>query len=243
MLLTRTPQLRGHAAARRHDVQRARRFVYPLSALDTRTTTMSSSLSSSSPLSLFYSIPWEVKAFVLSLFFYHVSEFTIAAVYNRCTLSSSSWLLSTQYCIAMAAACVEYALEYALVPSLKGHGVVSAVGLAMVVCGDGLRKVAEVTARHNFTHQIMLRKRPEHRLVQHGVYRFMRHPGYLGWLWWSVGTQVLLCNPACAVGFAYVGWRFFERRVQFEEARLRDMFPGTYAAYAAKTPTFIPGIK
>ena len=166
-----------------------------------------------------------MTAFVLSLLFYHVSEYTIAAVYNRSTLSSSSWLLSTQYCVAMSAACVEYALEYALLPSIKGHAPVCAAGLAMVVLGDGLRKVAEITARHNFTHQIMMRKRPEHRVVSHGVYRHARHPGYLGWLWWSVGTQVLLCNPVCCVGFAYVGWRFFAHRIPFEEALLRDMFP------------------
>ena len=187
-------------------------------------------------------VPWEVSAFALSLLFYHVSEYAIAAVYNRSTLSSSSWLLSKQYCIAMSAACVECALEYVLVPSLKGHGVVCAVGLAMVVTGDGLRKLAEITARHNFTHQIMLRKRPEHVLVQHGVYRYARHPGYLGWLWWSVGTQVLLCNPVCCVAFAYVSWRFFAQRVPFEERLLRDMFPGKYEAYAAKTPTWMPGI-
>jgi hypothetical protein len=42
----------------------------------------------------------------------------------------------------VTAACVEYALEAALLPSLKGHAAVCGVGLAMVVLGDGLRKVA-----------------------------------------------------------------------------------------------------
>lgn len=28
---------------------------------------------------------------------------------------------------------------------------------------------------------------------------FSRHPSYMGWFWWSIGTQLLLCNPiVCA---------------------------------------------
>ena len=80
------------------------------------------------------------------------------------------------------------------------------LGLAMVVAGDALRKTAEITARHNFTHKIMTRRRAEHVVVRRGVYRHVRHPGYLGWFVWSVGTQVLLCNPACVVAFT-VFWR------------------------------------
>lgn len=35
-------------------------------------------------------------------------------------------------------------------------------------------------------------------------FRYIRHPGYLGWLVWSVGTQVLLINPICTVLFGIV---------------------------------------
>lgn len=34
--------------------------------------------------------------------------------------------------------------------------------------------------------------------------RYVRHPGYLGWLLWAVGTQVLLCNPVTTIAFAVV---------------------------------------
>ncbi|CAN0453530.1 unnamed protein product, partial [Hapterophycus canaliculatus] len=35
------------------------------------------------------------------------------------------------------------------------------------------------------------RQREEsHQLVTSGVYRFLRHPSYFGWFWWSLGTQV-----------------------------------------------------
>lgn len=75
----------------------------------------------------------------------------------------------------------------------------------------------QLTARGAFTHNIQTQRRPGHRLVTRGVYRVARHPGYLGWLLWAVGTQLLLANPLCAAAFAYVvrflseggrdGWR------------------------------------
>lgn len=43
---------------------------------------------------------------------------------------------------------------------------------------------------------------------------YLRHPSYFGWFWWVVGTQVLLWNPLCLVGYAYVSWKFFDQRIR-----------------------------
>ena len=192
---------------------------------------------------VFPSLPWEARAFLASLATYHVSEYAIAWAYNRPLLSRDSWLLSTPYCVAMLAGCAEYALELALgFDASRRLESVRLLGLAMVVAGDALRKTAEITARHNFTHKIMTRRRAEHVVVRRGVYRHVRHPGYLGWFVWSVGTQVLLCNPACVVAFTVAAWRFFADRIPVEEEHLTRMLTGENAAYSAVTPTWIPGI-
>ena len=34
--------------------------------------------------------------------------------------------------------------------------------------------------------------------------RYIRHPGYLGFLLWCVGTQMLLVNPVCCIIFTIV---------------------------------------
>lgn len=47
-----------------------------------------------------------------------------------------------------------------------------------------------ITAGTSFTHLISYDKRRDHRLVTRGVYSLFRHPSYVGWFWWSVGTQV-----------------------------------------------------
>ena len=191
------------------------------------------------------SVPWEARAFVASLFVYHVSEYAIARAYNKETLSKHSWLLSKPYCTAMSFAVLEYVLELFLFPATKASDAlhfVRLLGLFCVVFGDGLRKAAEITAAASFTHVIQTSRRPQHRVIKHGVYRYVRHPGYLGWFIWSVGTQIMLCNPLGAVVFVVASWRFFKNRIPFEEKALVAMFPGEYAAYAAATRTWIPGI-
>lgn len=45
--------------------------------------------------------------------------------------------------------------------------------------------------------------------------RFVRHPSYLGFFIWSIGTQVLLVNPICTVGYAIVTWRYFAQRIRY----------------------------
>lgn len=34
-----------------------------------------------------------------------------------------------------------------------------------------------------------------HRLITNGVYGLVHHPDFGGFFVWSVGTQIMLCNP------------------------------------------------
>ncbi len=73
--------------------------------------------------------------------------------------------------------------------------------------------------------------------------RYLRHPSYFGWFWWSIGTQVLLCNPVCSVGFACAAWYFFNERIPYEEWRLLEFFPGQYEAYMRRSHIGIPFLR
>lgn len=66
----------------------------------------------------------------------------------------------------------------------------SATGLLMVVFGECLRKAAMFTAGSNFNHVVQSEKSDTHTLVTSGVYAWCRHPSYVGWFYWSIGTQV-----------------------------------------------------
>lgn len=107
---------------------------------------------------------------------------------------------------------LEYIIEIVLVPELKEHWVISDLGLALVLIGEIIRKMGILTAGKAFTHLIKIYHEEQHQLITHGIYSYIRHPGYCGFLIWSVGTQIMLCNPISTIAFAAVVWCFFAKR-------------------------------
>ena len=117
------------------------------------------------------------------------------------------------------------------------------MGLVMVVIGEIIRKLAIITAGRAFTHLIKIYHEEHHDLVTHGVYGYFRHPGYCGFLIWSIGTQVMLCNPVSTFAFAIVVWSFFAKRIPYEEYFLRQFFGSDYNEYAHRVPSGVPFVK
>jgi protein-S-isoprenylcysteine O-methyltransferase Ste14 len=84
--------------------------------------------------------------------------------------------------------------------------------------------------------------RHQHQLVTAGIYRYVRHPMYLGFLLWAIAQMLLL--PNWVVGAAgLVGWTvFFASRVGREERMLLDEFGDQYEEYISRTYRVIPGL-
>eukprot|EP00250_Pteridium_aquilinum_P027112 c3422_g1_i1 orf=113-760(+) len=195
-------------------------------------------------LAMATSHPLQLICFFGTLFFFHISEFLLALFHHGPSkVSTSSFLFSKQYLVAMVCGLVEYGIEAFFVPELKTQMLVSYTGLALIVLGETIRKSAILTAKHNFTHDIKMYHREDHELVSHGVYRLVRHPSYLGFFVWSIGTQVLLVNPICTVAYAIVTWHYFAQRIQFEEYFLRQFFGKQYSDYAKRVPSGIPFVE
>ena len=76
------------------------------------------------------------------------------------------------------------------VSALKQFYSLSCLGLGLVLFGELLRKLAMYTAGTNFNHYVQYIREDGHILVTSGVYGLCRHPSYVGWFYWSVGTQV-----------------------------------------------------
>ena len=182
--------------------------------------------------------------YALFMVVFHSLEFVLTAAYNPRTATSESFLLnhSKAYKIAAVAAWIEYAIESALFPALKSSRATLFVGFCVLLAGQTIRTAAMAQAKSNFTHQVANQKQSKHRLVTSGLYAHLRHPSYFGWFWWSVGTQVLLANPLCAVAYFAASWKFFAERIPHEEDALARFFPDEYPAYKARTRVGIPFI-
>jgi protein-S-isoprenylcysteine O-methyltransferase len=70
----------------------------------------------------------------------------------------------------------------------------------------------------------------------------LRHPAYFGWFYWSIGTQLLLCNPICIIAYTGASWSFFNARIPHEENLLLKFYPAGYPEYLRRTYIGIPFI-
>ena len=119
-------------------------------------------------------------------------------------LSSYSLYCSKNYTTAALAAWVEFWIESILFGSSKRNYTLIFIGLALIILGQAVRTIAMCTCGNNFSHVVKEVNEDGHKLVTHGIYSVLRHPAYFGWFYWSVGTQLFLCNPICTVFYTWV---------------------------------------
>uniref|UniRef100_A0A3Q3JTX9 Protein-S-isoprenylcysteine O-methyltransferase n=1 Tax=Monopterus albus TaxID=43700 RepID=A0A3Q3JTX9_MONAL len=189
---------------------------------------------------------WTHFGWYVDLFRCDLSCSVVRLIFSM-ALTSDNFLLNVssetvEYTLAAVSSWVEFTVEKLTVPELKQLNWLSFVGLLMVLCGEGLRKAAMLTAGSNFNHIVQNEKARSHVLVTSGVYSYFRHPSYVGWFYWSIGTQVMLCNPVCILGYTIASWRFFRERIEEEELSLIHFFAEDYVEYKKKVSTGLPFI-
>lgn len=81
--------------------------------------------------------------------------------------------------------------------------------------------------------------RAEHRLIQHGLYAFVPHPMYLGYLLTLVGVALVYRTWATLLLFVVCLAAFYQR-ARREEQALIAMFGDEWRAYEARTRFFFP---
>ncbi|KAL8785311.1 MAG: hypothetical protein Q9213_003456 [Squamulea squamosa] len=180
---------------------------------------------------------WRAPCFLALLSVFHFLEFYITARYNQPAATLSAFLLTGNgyaYNVAHTLAFFECLLRNyvapryypnwfllqpfnAFLPNQRGARIAwLTLGITMLLGGQGIRTMAMAQAGTNFNHLVQSKKKEGHVLVTNGVYGWLRHPSYFGFFWWGLGTQVVLGNLVCLVGYAVVLWRFFRFRIDSE---------------------------
>lgn len=118
------------------------------------------------------------------------------------------------------------------------RGIAVAAGAALVAVGGWASLAGLRGLGRNLT--AVPRPRSDGQLVEHGVYRLVRHPIYAGIITGSVGWAFITTSPI-ALGFAALLAAWFDLKARREEWWLGEHYPG-YAAYASRTRRFIPGV-
>lgn len=181
---------------------------------------------------------------VIQLIFYHVTEYKIQKHFHPDTTDASSFLITKEYLIAFSCGAIEFIAERYFFPFKSDpRSLIIWLGVVMIFIGLYIRFTAIITAGKSFTHLIATKQRTEHKLITHGIYRYIRHPSYLGFFVFAVGTQLMLQNIISLVGFVVVLFYFFKDRIEYEEEFLIKFFGQEYIDYKSKTKTWIPFIK
>ncbi|KAK9879562.1 hypothetical protein WA026_006631 [Henosepilachna vigintioctopunctata] len=176
---------------------------------------------------------------------FHYTEFLALALIDPKLVSPKSFVInhSPEYTFAALFSWVEFFTETYFWPNLKQYRIISLLGCIICIGGEMLRKTAMFNAGTNFNHLVQYKKAKDHVLVTTGVYSWFRHPSYVGWFYWSIGTQIVLLNPISIVGYAIASWIFFKQRIFIEELTLLNFFGQQYCDYQNSVSTGIPFIK
>lgn len=114
------------------------------------------------------------------------------------------------------------------------------IGVVMVVLGLIVRIQSMVTLNNNFTYSVS--KVEGHKLVESGIYKKIRHPGYLGQLIIFVGISVSMSNWLSVLFMVIpisIGYNY---RVNVEERFMLEQFGQDYLNYKNRTKKIIPMI-
>lgn len=178
--------------------------------------------------------------FFATIAIFHTSEYLLAKKYHPESYGRSSWLITWPYLVAMSMGLLEHWIFFESRPLQSSAWLY--FGLALIASGEIIRKMSITTLKANFSHMIVTEKDPKHSLCTVKIYSIMRHPSYVGFFLWAVGTQVLLENIVCTLSFIVVLWRFMRHRIQIEDRILENFFGQSWTTYKANVHSGIPFI-
>ena len=123
--------------------------------------------------------------------------------------------------------------------SLYMLSVQNIVGLALLIVGLTIALVAQITLRRFYSSTLVIRE--DHQLITHGIYRFTRHPVYLGVIIAIISVPVYASSLYGLLLMSAL-IPIFLIRIRIEERMLTDEFGDAYRTYKEATSKLIPFI-
>jgi protein-S-isoprenylcysteine O-methyltransferase Ste14 len=119
-------------------------------------------------------------------------------------------------------------------------GVAGALALAFLLAGLAIRWAAIATLGRHFTVDVAIQQ--DHTLVQHGLYRLVRHPSYSGLLLAFFGLGLSFASWLSLLALMLPITLAIINRIAKEERALLAALGPAYALYCARTKRLFPGL-
>jgi protein-S-isoprenylcysteine O-methyltransferase Ste14 len=132
-------------------------------------------------------------------------------------------------------------LEYLYLPAmLPRAGAMQAAGVALLAAAMLLRVWVRFALRGFYTGHVQVQA--EHRVMQAGPYRYVRHPGYTGFMLMGLGIAVGFSSVIGLAAVALVLLPGLVYRMNAEEKLLIEQFGDEYRDYARRAKRLVPGV-
>lgn len=135
-----------------------------------------------------------------------------------------------------------YALSFAIGATKIGRiypwNAFFGVGLFLFALGLTLRVASLLTLKQYFTYSVA--QVEQHRIVQSGLYHFIRHPGYLGQLILFLGISLSISNWLSVVLMMIPVTIGYLYRMNVEEHFMLEELGEQYRDYQSRTKRLIP---
>jgi protein-S-isoprenylcysteine O-methyltransferase len=115
-----------------------------------------------------------------------------------------------------------------------------ALGLILFIAGLSLRWYAISYLGRFFTVNVAIAA--DHKVIDSGPYRHVRHPSYSGALLAFVGLGLCLCNWGSLALLSIAPFLAFLARIRVEEAALSRALGASYVDYMRRTKRLIPAL-
>jgi protein-S-isoprenylcysteine O-methyltransferase len=117
-------------------------------------------------------------------------------------------------------------------------GIVNALGIAIAWSGILIRLHAKRRLGKFFTARVTVL--PDHHLIEEGLYRRIRHPGYLGGLLFYLGLPLSVGHYGALLWLTVPVLLAFIYRIRVEERALVEALGDAYRQYQQRTARLIP---
>jgi len=142
--------------------------------------------------------------------------------------------------IAAAFVCADWVQSMAPLSMFGDADWLPPLALVVMVVGLTVRVVAIVTLGRAFSVNVAIRS--EQKVQRGGLYRFVRHPSYLGMVLSLLSVGIYSRNWAVLAWMLLLPTAALIYRIHVEESALHQAFGEDYAAYSRVTKRLIPGV-
>jgi len=183
----------------------------------------------------------QALATLLTIILFYAMDFTLIRRYDKqrqASGSGRSWDFTT-FIFVMVAILVLQPIFFSFLSYRTDATwglIIQIIGIFVILASLALHIWSRAHLQHYYAERVEVQ--PEHKVIDTGPYKLMRHPVITSFF--GIATGLFLINPALTTlaALAYTIWDF-THAAQQEEDLLTKSLPG-YEEYTRRTPRFLP---